>query len=405
MSSSPHALTLLREKPFFLLLVGRVLSSVAYQIGAVCIGWQIYALTHSAYALGLAGLTQFIPMAVLTFAAGHAADRYPRQRVLQICQVAEAAAASFMAVFTFCHWLTVPEIFGAIIVLSGARAFGTPASAAMLPGTVPEAYLSRATALSSGTFQAATIVGPALGGFAYAALPALPYAMMTALWLAATAANGAIVLTRPVSARPPPDWSTLFAGAGFVWRNPAILGALSLDLFAVLLGGAAGLFPIFARDILHTGAWGVGLLRGAIAAGALVTTVILTGRQFTRGTGRRMFAGVIVFGVATIIFGLSRNLALSLIALFVMGAADTISVVIRMSLVQLRTPDDMRGRVSAINYLFINASNNLGDFESGIAAGLMGAIPAVIFGGVGCILVALAWMKYFPALLRVDRLE
>jgi MFS family permease len=187
MSSSPHALTLLREKPFFLLLVGRVLSSVAYQIGAVCIGWQIYALTHSAYALGLAGLTQFIPMAVLTFAAGHAADRYPRQRVLQMCQVAEAAAAFFMAVFTFCHWLTVPEIFGAIVILSGARAFGTPASAAMLPGTVPEAYLSRATALSSGTFQAATIVGPALGGFAYAALPALPYAMMTALWLAATA--------------------------------------------------------------------------------------------------------------------------------------------------------------------------------------------------------------------------
>jgi len=405
MSSTTTALTLLREKPFFLLLLGRVLSSIAYQIGAVCIGWQIYALTHSAYALGLAGLAQFIPQAVLTFAAGHAADRYPRQRVLQICQLAEAAAAAFMAVFTFFHWLTVPEIFGAVIILSGARAFGTPASAAMLPGTVPEAFLSRATALSSGTFQAATIVGPALGGFAYAALPALPYAMMTALWLAATAANGGIVLTRPVANRPPPDWSTLFAGAAFVWRDSALLGALSLDLFAVLLGGAAGLFPIYARDILHTGAWGVGLLRGAIAAGALLTTIILTGHHFTRGTGRRMFAGVIVFGAATIIFGISRNLAVSLIALFVMGAADTISVVIRMSLVQLRTPDDMRGRVSAINYLFINASNNLGDFESGIAAGLMGAIPAVIFGGVGCILVALAWAKFFPALTRVDRLE
>jgi MFS family permease len=405
MSSSPHALTLLREKPFFLLLLGRALSSIAYQTGAVCIGWQIYALTHSAYALGLAGLAQFIPMAVLTFAAGHAADRYPRQLVLQICQVAEAAAASFMAVFTFFHWLTVPEIFGAIIILSGARAFGTPASAAMLPGVVPEAYLSRATAVSSGTFQAATIVGPALGGFAYAAAPALPYAGMTVLWLAATVANGGIVLTRPVTARPAPTLGTLFAGATFVRQNPAILGALSLDLFAVLLGGASGLFPIFARDILHTGAWGVGLLRGAIAAGALLTTVILTGQHFTRGTGKRMFAGVIIFGLATIIFGVSRSLAVSLIALFIMGAADTVSVVIRMSLVQLRTPDDMRGRVSAINYLFINASNNLGDFESGIAAGLMGAVPATIIGGVGCILVALAWMKYFPALLQVDRLE
>jgi MFS family permease len=397
--------SLFRHRPFVFFTLGRGLSAVAYQMSAVAVGWQVYAMTRSAYDLGLVGLAQFVPMAALIFAAGHAADRYERKRVLQACQVVEAIVALFLAVWSFAGWLTVAEIFGAVVVFGAARAFGTPASGALLPGVVPEGDLQRGTALASGAFQAATIIGPAIGGFAYAAAPALPYALMAALWLLATIMNGAIKLDRPVVPREPPTLKTLFAGVGFIRRNPAILGAISLDLFAVLLGGASGLFPIYARDILHTGPWGLGFMRGALAVGALAMTAWLSTHRLERKTGTRMFQGVILFGVATLVFGLSRNFFLTLGALCVMGAADTVSVVIRVSLVQLRTPDDMRGRVSAVNYLFINASNNLGDFESGVTAGLLGAVPAVLLGGAGCIAVALLWMRLFPSLRDVDRLE
>jgi MFS family permease len=396
---------LLRHRPFVYLTIGRAVSSVAYQMGVVAVGWQVYAMTRSAYDLGLVGLAQFVPMAALTFAAGHAADRYERKRVLQACQLTEALVAVWLAWFTFAGWLTVAEIFAAVVVLGAARAFGTPANAAMLPGVVPEGTLQRGTAISSGTFQAASIVGPALGGLAYAVAPGAAYVAMAVLWLAACVANGAIRMDRPVPGKEPPSLKTLFAGVGFIRRNPAILGALSLDLFAVLLGGAAGLLPLYARDILHTGPWGLGLLRGALALGALGMTIRLAGHNFRRRTGLRMFQGVILFGVATVVFGLSRNFYLTLAALLLMGASDTVSVVIRVSLVQLRTPDAMRGRVSAVNYLFINASNNLGDFESGVTAGLLGAVPAVVVGGVGSILVALLWMRLFPSLLEVERLE
>jgi len=396
---------LLRHRPFLYLTAGRAVSSLAYQMGVVAVGWQVYAMTRSAYDLGLVGLAQFVPMAALTFAAGHAADRYERKRVLQACQVTEAVVAVWLAWFTFAGRLTVAEIFMAVVVLGAARAFGTPANAAMLPGVVPAGTLQRATAISSGTFQAASIVGPALGGLAYAVAPGAPYAAMAVLWLVACLANGAIQMDRPVPGKEPPSLKTLFAGVGFIRRNPAILGALSLDLFAVLLGGAAGLLPLYARDILHTGPWGLGILRGALALGALGMTIRLAGYTFRRKVGLRMFQGVILFGVATVIFGLSRNFYLTIAALLLMGASDTVSVVIRVSLVQLRTPDAMRGRVSAVNYLFINASNNLGEFESGVTAGLMGAVPAVVFGGVGSILVALLWMRLFPALREVDRLE
>lgn len=404
-ANAGSARLLLRHRPFVFLTLGRGFSSVAYQMGAVAVGWQVYAMTRSAFDLGLVGLAQFVPMAALTFAAGHAVDRYERKRVLQACQIIEAMVAMFLAVLTYARLLTVTEIFGAVVVFGASRAFGTPASAALLPGVVPEGMLQKGTAMSSGAFQAATIVGPAIGGFAYAAASALPYALMAGFWLLATAMNGAIRMDRPVVPREPPTFRTLFAGVGFVRHNPAILGAISLDLFAVLLGGAAGLFPIYARDILHTGPWGLGFMRGALAVGSLAMTAWLSTHALERKTGLRMFQGVILFGVATLVFGVSRNFWLSIAALLLMGAADTVSVVIRMSLVQLRTPDDMRGRVNAVNYLFINASNNLGDFESGVAAGLMGAVPAVLFGGVGCIMVALAWMRLFPSLLDVDRLE
>jgi MFS family permease len=385
--------------------MGRGFSTLAYQMGAVAVGWQVYALTHSAFDLGLVGLAQFIPMALLTFAAGHAADRYERKQVLQWCQIIEALIAALLAWGTFAHWLTVTEIFVAVVIFGAARAFGSPASSAMLPGVVPEGLLQKGTALSSGMFQFSTIIGPAVGGFAYAIAPGAPYALMALLWLVASVLNGAIKMDRPVRPKEPPTFASLFAGVGFVRQNPAILGTISLDLFAVLLGGATALLPVYARDILHTGPWGMGILRGAPAVGALLTTLLLTRYALNRRVGMRMFQAVIVFGVATVAFGLSRWFLISLLALFIMGAADTVSVVIRLSLVQLATPDAMRGRVSAVNFLFINASNQLGEFESGFTAAFMGAVPAVILGGVGSVVVALLWMKLFPTLRDAERLE
>jgi MFS family permease len=396
---------LLRHRPFIWFASGRVFSTFAFQMGAVAVGWQVYALTNSAFDLGLIGLYQFIPTALLTFAAGHAADRYERKHVLQWCQIVEAVLAAILAWGTFAGWLKVDEIFIAAALLGAARAFGNPASAAMLPGVVPEGMLQKGTALSSGTVQFSTIAGPAIGGFAYAISPELPYVIMALLWLIASILNGAIQMDRPVAPKEPPTFASLFAGVGFVRSNPAILGTISLDLFAVLLGGATALLPIYARDILHTGPWGLGVLRGAPAIGALLTTLWLTGRSLDRRVGMRMFQAVILFGLATIIFGLSRSFPLSLAALLIMGAADTVSVVIRLSLVQLATPDAMRGRVSAVNFLFINASNQLGEMESGFTAALMGAVPAAVLGGIGTIAVALLWMKLFPTLRNVERLE
>jgi MFS family permease len=371
----------------------------------VAIGWQIYAKTGSAFALGMVGLAQFIPSALLVFLAGHAADRFERKRVVQVCQMAECLAAAFLALGNFGGWLNVPEIFAAVVVFAVAGVFEDPASAALMPAVAPEGMLARCTALSSTASQVATIAGPALGGFIYAVAPGAPYAIVAAFWLLASLLNGALSIARTVRSQKRPTFSDLFAGVGFVRADPAILGTISLDLFAVLLGGATALLPIFARDILHTGPWGLGVLSAAPAVGALIVGSVLARRAMKRRVGMRMFVAVIVFGVATVIFAISHLMWLSLIALVVMGGADTVSVVIRSSLVQLRTPDAMRGRVSAVNFLFINASNQLGGFESGVTAALLGAMPAALVGGLGTIAVALLWMKLFPALRRVERLE
>ena len=383
----------------------RGFSEFSYQIAAVAVGWQVYALTDSAFDLGMVGLVQFIPTALLVFVAGHAADRYDRRRVVQICQIAEGLTAAFLAWGSFAGWLTVPEIFAAVAVFGTATAFESPAAAALLPGVAPEGMLQKGTALSTGAFQVAMISGPALGGLAYAVAPGAPYAIMAVFWLLAGMLNGAIRLERPVTAKEPPTLAALFAGVGFVRRNPAILGTISLDLFAVLLGGATALLPIYARDILHTGPWGLGVLRGAPAVGALLMTAVLARHAIKRRVGMRMFQAVIVFGLATVVFALSHAIWLSLLALAILGAADTVSMVIRISLVQLATPDEMRGRVGAVNFLFVNASNQLGEFESGITAALFGAMPAAVLGGLGTIAVALLWMKLFPTLRNVERLE
>ena len=404
-AAAGSAAALFRHPPFLLFFTARAFSRFCYQIGAVAVGWQVYALTDSALDLGLIGLTQFVPMALLVFVAGHAADRFDRRRVAQMSQIVAAATAAFLAYGSFAGWLEVPEIFAAVAVLGMTAAFESPTTAAMLPLAAPGGMLQRATAVSSATVQVATIIGPALGGLAYAVSPGVPYAIITVAWLIAAAVNGAIKLAAQPTRTEPPTLASLFAGVGFVRRNPLILGSISLDLFAVLLGGVTALMPIYARDILHTGPWGLGILRGAPAVGAMAMATLLARTSITQRVGLRMFQAVIVFGVATIVFALSHWLWLSLIALAVLGAADMISVVIRLSLVQLATPDEMRGRVGAVNYLFINASAQLGEFESGIAAFLFGAVPAAVLGGLGTIAVALLWMKLFPSLRAVERLE
>lgn len=396
---------LFNHKPFRLYFAARGFSEFSYQIVAVAVGWQVYALTNNPFNLGMVGLAQFIPTVLLTFVAGHVADRYDRKRVVQICQIGEALTAIFLAWGSFSGWLNVPQIFAGVAIFGVATAFESPAAAALLPGVTPEGMLQKGTALSTGALQAAAISGPAIGGLAYAVAPGAPYAMVATFWLLAGLLNGAIKLDRPAKAEEAPTFAALFAGVGFVCRNPAILGTISLDLFAVLLGGATALLPIYARDILHIGPWGLGVLRGAPAVGALLMTAVLAHYQINSRAGMRMFQAVIIFGLATLAFAISRSIWISVLALAVMGAADTVSMVIRISLVQLATPDAMRGRVGAVNFLFVNASYQLGEFESGVTAALFGAMPAVALGGAGTIAVALLWMKLFPTLRNVDRLE
>jgi MFS family permease len=396
---------LLAHQPFLLFVGARGFSTFAYQIATVAIGWQIYALTNSPFALGMVGLVQFVPSALLVFVAGHAADRFDRKRVVQFCQFTEGLAAAFLAWGNYGRWLNAIEIFAALAVIGIAKAFESPASAALLPGVTPEGLLQKGTAVSSAAFQMSVITGPALGGFAYALAPGVPYVLMAVCWLIAGTVNGSIQLDRPVTPKEPATLDTVFAGVRFVRHNPAILGTISLDMFAVLLGGATALLPIYARDILKTGPWGLGLLRAMPAVGALLMTVMLARHSIQRRVGMRMFQAVILFGAATMVFALSHRIWLSLFALSVMGAADMVSVVIRASLVQLATPDEMRGRVGAVNFLFINASNQLGEFESGVTAAWFGAVPAAVLGGAGTIAVALVWMKLFPALRHVERRE
>jgi MFS family permease len=399
------ASALLSHKSFLLFLLSRSFSRFSSQIAAVAIGWQVYDLTGSAFDLGMVGLVQFLPTLLLVFVAGHAADRYERKRVVQVCQLAEALTALFLAWGAYAGSLTVAQIFIATAVLGTAGAFESPTIAALLPLIAPEGSLQRATAISSGAAQLATITGPALGGLAYAIAPNVPYGVMALFWLLGAVLTGAIRPAKSAAVRDAATPADLFAGVRFVRSNPAILGTISLDLFAVLLGGATALLPIYARDILQAGPLGLGILRAAPAVGALLMTAMLARHTINRRVGLRMFQAVIVFGVATMVFAISHWMWLSVLALAILGAADTISVVIRFSLVQLSTPDEMRGRVGAVNFLFINASNQLGQFESGVTAALFGAMPAAALGGLGTIAIALLWMKLFPALRDVERLE
>jgi MFS family permease len=378
---------------------------MAFQMLAVAVGWQIYELTGSAMYLGLVGLAQFMPMFLLTLVVGHVADRYDRRSIARICQAVEGLAAGVLALGSFSGWQSKWSILIIIFIVGGGRAFEGPSLQALLPGLIPIKLFPRAAAWSTSAMQTATIVGPALGGFLYVAGPAVVYATAGVLFLAASVFIALIRIERVLSKHEPVSIRSLFAGISFIRSRKEILGAISLDLFAVLLGGATALLPIYARDILVTGPWGLGLLRSAPAVGALTMSVFLARRPLRRRVGQSMFIAVAVFGTATIIFALSTVFILSLISLIVLGASDVISVVIRHSLVQIETPDEMRGRVSAVNSMFIGTSNQLGEFESGITASLFGVVPAVLIGGIGTIIIVIMWMRLFPQLARIDSLD
>ena len=383
----------------------RVLSSLALNGVTVAVGWLIYDQTNSAFALGLVGLVQFLPVLLLTFVVGQVADRYDRRRIGLICQLIEAVTVATMALGVWQGWLSTTGIYIGMAVLGCAIAFERPTMAALLPGIVPASMLQRAIATSTSFMQAAIVVGPALGGLLYGVGPVIPFAVSALFFLGA--AFNVIRIHRPaqVQGREPVTLQSVFAGVGFIKSRPIILGTLSLDLFAVLLGGITSLLPIFARDILHAGPWALGFLRAAPAVGALIMSIWLARHRLERNVGRTMLIAVAVFGIATIIFALSTNIILSVVLLAVLGASDMVSVVIRSSLVQLLTPDAMRGRVNAVNSLFIGASNQLGEFESGMVAALLGPVGAGIFGGVGTVLVVLAWARMFPALRKVQTLS
>jgi MFS family permease len=397
--------SVLYHKPFALFLCGRASTFMAFQMLGVAVGWQIYALTGSAMYLGLVGLAQFLPMFLLTLVVGHVADRYDRRIIARTCQTLEGAASIILAWASYEGWQSKESILIIMCIVGAARAFEGPTMQALLPGLVPLQLRPRAAAWSSSATQTATIIGPALGGFLYAAGATTVYAVSGILFLAASAFVTLIRIERTPPRNEPVSISSLFAGISFIRSRREILGAISLDLFAVLLGGATALLPIYARDILHTGPWGLGLLRSAPAMGAVMMSLYLARRPLRRRVGRTMFIAVAVFGIATIIFALSESFLISLASLVVLGGSDVISVVIRQSLVQIGTPDEMRGRVSAVNSMFIGTSNQLGEFESGVTAALFGTVAAVLIGGIGTIVVVILWMRLFPQLTHFDSLD
>jgi len=397
--------SILRHKPFAFFWFARGFTSIAFQIQGVAVGWQIYALTGSPFYLGLVGLAQFLPMFLLTLAVGHVADRYDRRAVARVCQIVEGLAAATLSLGSYGGWQSKESILAVVFIAGAARAFEAPTIHALVPWLVPTPLLPRAMAWSASAHQTATILGPALGGLLYTAGPTTAYATASILFLAASALIALIRIERPPPNREPASLRSLFAGVVFIRNQPVILGAISLDLFAVLLGGATALLPVYARDILVAGPWGLGLLRSAPAVGALGMSIFLARHMIEHRVGWIMFGAVAVFGVATIVFALSTSFVLSLGALAMLGGADVVSVVIRSSLVQIKTPDEMRGRVSAVNSMFIGTSNQLGEFESGVTAALFGVVPAVLIGGIGTIIVVLVWMSLFPQLLRIDSLK
>jgi MFS family permease len=405
MNAAPPTETTYRNSDFFLFVSARFLSTIAMQVQSVAIGWQIYGMVHTPLALGLVGLCQFAPMFLLILPAGELSDRFNQRYVFAAAATMQAIASAFFLLLSLWHLKVVWPFYAVLVFFGCGRGFAAPSGQSLLAFLVPPVRLPRSIALSSSAFTTAVIAGPAIGGFLFVFGPIPTYSIcvagyaVSALLVSMLGGRRAIHLATEAT-----RFERVAEGVRFVRNRPIVLGAISLDLFAVLLGGATALLPVFARDILHVGPLGLGFLRSAPAAGAAMTSLVLARWPLERGTGTKMFGAVALFGLATIVFGLSRHFALSLAALFVLGASDMISVFIRSSLINLATPDPMRGRVGAVNMLFIGASNELGEFESGLTAAWFGTIPAVIVGGLGTLGVVAIWMWLFPPLRKVDRL-
>ena len=395
---------MLGHPSFAFLLCSRVLANMGFHMLGVAVGWQLYALTGSALDLGLVGLAQFLPIVLLTLLVGQVADRCDRRLIAVVCQLVEAAAALALVAATVTGRQSNTTILAIVALIGAARAFESPATT-LVSDVVPRPLIARAMAWLVSANQTAQIVGPALGGFLSARSPEAAYVAAASLFVVAGMCAAVIRSRRGPRAVEPLTLESVFSGVAFIWSRRGLLGTMSLDLFAVLLGGATALLPVYARDILDAGPRGLGLLRSAPAVGALATSIFLARYPLRRRIGPALFRTVMVFGAATIVFGLSTSFALSLVALAVLGASDVVSVVIRASLVQIRTPDAMRGRVSAVHSLFTGTSNQLGAFESGLVAALVGTVPSVLLGGIGTVAIAVLWMILFPELRRVHQFE
>jgi MFS family permease len=386
-------------------MTARFLSIVSSEMISVAVGWQIYGLTHRPLDLGLVGLAQFAPGVLLFLIAGHTADRYPRQTILRICYGGFAICSVVLLALTLRGVASVWPIYGVLLANGGVRAFNGPAGQSFLPQLVRPEHFPNAVTWGSSFFQTATILGPMAGGLLYGftGSPAVVYGCaMVAYFIAVLLLSAIRVDLAPRRSLEEPVGAIL-NGLRYIWRSKLILGCMSLDLFAVLLGGAVALLPVYAREILRVGPYGLGLLRAAPGLGAVTVAILLAHYPLRRRAGLSMLYCICGFGVSTIVFGLSHNLVLSLVALMLTGAFDMVSVIVRSSLVQLTTPDEMRGRVSAVNMLFIGASNEVGQFESGITAQWFGAVPAVILGGAGTIAIVILWNWLFPSLRKVDK--
>ena len=400
---SGNGFSVLRHRNFAFYLSARVLGTLAVQMQSVAIGWQVYQMTGSLFDLGLIGLAQFAPFLLLILPAGHIADRYNRRNIIAWCLTAQLACALALLAFTMTGLSIVWPVFAVLVLFGSARAFMMPATQAVLVNMVPKESFSRALALSSSSSHIAIILGPTLGGLLYIFGPKVVYLISSALLVLSVLLMRATTPAPQIVKREPVSWSTLLEGLHFVWSRPIMLGAISLDLFAVLFGGATALLPALAHDVLHIGPTGLGLLRTAPGMGAAVCSIALAFYPITRRVGAWMFGGVAVFGLGTIVLGSTGTFLVALVALFLMGIGDMVSVYIRHLLVQYETPDEIRGRVSAVNSVFIGASNELGEFESGVTAGWFGLVRAVLFGGAATLAVTGIWAVLFPVLSRMDR--
>jgi MFS family permease len=396
---------LFHHRPFRLLFTTRVASNTANQMQAVAVGWLIYDLTGSALALGLIGLVQFLPPLCLTLPAGQVVDHFSRRHILIVCYAVELCVSLGLVVLATFFYRPVELIFVLLFINAVSRTFEGPALQSLVPSTVPRAILMKAVSAHVSAGKMSQLVGPALGGLLYGFGAGVDFGLCALLVLIAAIASALLPIPRMPAVRPKVTWATVSAGIRFIWNQPALLGAMSLDLAAVLFGGVVALLPIFARDILHINAWGFGLLRAAPGTGGLIVATILTRLPVQRSSGRIMFTAVAVYGLATVAFGFSGHPALSLVLLMVVGAADMLSTVIRQSLIQFATPDEMRGRVFAVNTLFVNCASQIGMFESGVTAAWFGAVGSAVLGGVAVFAIVAIWAWRFPSLRRVERAD